>query len=260
MIDSHCHLGIGQEWKNTSDTIMNILNRAHQSGVTDILTVACHYDDLTDMQDMATVPHVYTSFGLHPENAILFDKNHVCDILEENTELIAYGEIGLDYFYGADTRKEQINAFEKQIEIASEFHLPIIVHTRDADDDTIQILQSAYQGGLLKHGGVLHCFTGTEMLAEKATELDFYISASGILTFKKADDLRNIFQKIPLNRLLVETDAPYLAPLPYRGKRNEPAYVIEVAKCLATLKNVSLKEIGQITTHNFNQIFNIKGE
>lgn len=260
MIDSHCHLGIGDEWKNISDTIDDILDRAYNNGVTDILTVACHYDDLIDMKNMSKKPHVHTSFGLHPEHALIFDKKRLYDILQEHSDILAYGEIGLDYFYGADTRQEQIYAFEKQIEIASEHHLPIIVHTRDADDDTIRILQTAHQGNLLNNGGILHCFTGSEALAEKAMELNFYISASGIITFKKAGDLRNIFQKIPLNRLLVETDTPYLAPLPYRGKRNEPAYVIEVAKCLATLKNVSYEDINKITTDNFNQLFKIKGE
>lgn len=255
MIDSHCHVGIGEEWKSEENNPKIILERANKAGVKEILTVACNYSDISDLKQMLTYEQVRGAFGIHPENADKFDATHLSDILDEMPELVALGEIGLDYFYNSESRLNQIKAFEKQIEIASEKHLPIIIHTRDAEADTIQILQASVQGGLLPVRGVLHCFTGTSLLAEQAIDMGFYISASGILTFKKAETLRQIFQTIPLERLLVETDSPYLAPVPYRGKINEPAYVIETAKTLAQIKNLSLEEINTITTQNFKKLF-----
>lgn len=255
MIDSHCHVGIGEEWKSEGNNPKIILERAYRAGVEEILSVACNYTDISDLKQMLTYEQVHGAFGIHPENADQFDAIHLSDILDELPELVAVGEIGLDYFYNSESRASQIKAFEKQIEIASERYLPIIIHTRDAEADTVQILQAAERGGLLSHGGVLHCFTGSSFLAEQALDMGLYISASGIITFKKADTLRQIFQTVPLERLLVETDSPYLAPIPYRGKINEPAYVIETAKTLAQIKNLSFEEINTITTQNFKKLF-----
>lgn len=255
MIDSHCHLGIGEEWKTKDLQPSVLLEEARTVGVEEILTVACGYDDVADLKEMLMYPKVFGAFGIHPENADSFDSAHVNDILDSMPEIVGYGEIGLDYFYSPENRQKQIKVFEKQIEIASERNLPIIIHTRDAQDDTIQILSAASNGGLLKSGGVLHCFTGSLELAEEGLNKGLYISASGIITFGKATELRATFQQIPTEKLLVETDAPYLAPVPYRGKMNQPAYVVETAKRLAEIKNLTLNELNDIVVHNFKQLF-----
>lgn len=259
MIDSHCHVGIGPEW-GTKASIDNLLSRAREAGVKGILTVACSFTDLADFNQMILRQNVWGSFGIHPEHSDLFDKNSFLETVKKYPDLVAIGEIGLDYFYCPEKRESQINAFEQQIEIAHLLDLPIIIHTREAEDDTIRILQTAARRGLLERAGVLHCFTGSRALCEAALELGFYISASGIITFRKATELRDVFQNIPLNRLLVETDSPYLAPVPYRGKTNEPSYVVETAKQLALIKEVTLSEIDEITTHNFKKLFRIKDE
>lgn len=254
MIDSHCHIGIGEEAEK-GIPLSETLKRAENAGVSHILTVACSFKDINDLKAMLTFQNVYGSFGIHPENCLSFSKKGVLEVFEELPQLIALGEIGLDYFYEPETRQKQLQVFEDQIEIADRLNLPIIIHTREAEDDTISILRSAKNGGLLKNSGVLHCFTGTQQLADFALDMDLYISASGIITFKNAQSLRNIFQHIPTNRLLVETDSPYLAPIPYRGKVNESAYVVETAKCLADIKLLDYKELEKITTDNFNRLF-----
>lgn len=258
MIDSHCHVGIGEEWKTPAMNPKIVLERAHAVGVKEILTVACDYTDVNDLKQMLTYQNVLGAFGIHPENAEQFDETHLSDILDEFPELVALGEIGLDYFYCPENRLKQIKVFEKQIEIAAQRHLPIIIHTREAEKDTMQILEAAMQGGLLSSSGVLHCFTGTSFLAEQALNIGLYVSASGIITFKKAADLRAIFQTIPNERLLVETDSPYLAPVPYRGKTNEPKYVMETANVLAEIKKITLTEMDTITTQNFKKLFQEK--
>lgn len=254
MIDSHCHLGIGN-LNNEQNDVENVLNRAKQVGVTQILTVACDYDDINDLTKMLSYSNVYGSFGIHPENALKYDEARSHLIYKKIPSLIALGEIGLDYYYGGDLRESQILAFEKQIELASTLNLPVIIHTRDAEDDTQSILKSACNSGLLRAGGVLHCFTASQNMADFALDLGFYISASGIVTFKKAIDLQNVFKTIPLNRLLVETDSPYLAPVPYRGKTNESAYLVYTAEKLAELKQTTIEEIDMATTENFKRLF-----
>ncbi len=260
MIDSHCHLGIGHEWKEPGQTPEVLLKRAQDAGVSGILTVACSYKDEDDLKQMLEYPNVWGAFGIHPENAPHFDLTHSVRMLTTFSNLVALGEIGLDYYYEPETRAQQIKVFEAQIELAARYRLPIIIHTRDAEDDTIKILRAAKEGGLLENSGVLHCFTGTRLLAESAMEMGLYISASGIITFKKAAELRGVFADVPLNKLLVETDSPYLAPVPYRGKLNEPSYVIETAKELARIKEVTFDEINKVTTGNFKKLFCIKGE
>lgn len=256
MIDSHCHIGL-----NSVD-ITELLRRANSAGVKTMLSVACHlpeYPALLRLLD--TYPMLYGSLGIHPEYSGTYTTNE--DLIKKITahpHIVGVGEVGLDYHYMAESKAIQQSAFERQIEVAHSVQKPIIIHTREADDDTIAILESADRSGLLRYGGVLHCFTGTQRLAEKALELGFYISASGIITFKMADDIRDVFKMIPCNRLLVETDSPYLAPVPYRSKINEPAYVIETAKKLAELKEISLEELDHITTSNFIHLFKIKEE
>lgn len=174
--------------------------------------------------------------------------------LTNHPKIVGIGETGLDYYYEHSPKKEQQTLFRRHIEAAQQAGLPLIVHTRDAEEDTIAILREMREQG--EFSGLIHCFSGTQWLADKALELGLYISISGIITFKKADALRDVVQTVPLDRLLVETDAPYLAPVPYRGKPNQPAYTRYTAEKLAEIKGVSVSEIALKTTNNFMILFN----
>lgn len=252
MIDSHCHLGID----NFKEDIEGILKRAQRAGITKILTVACEYNQINDLLSMIqNHENVFGAFGIHPENASLFDYEKTVEVFKVHPEITALGEIGLDYYYNADTKEIQLSVFKKQIEIAAQQKKPIIIHTRDADEDTEKILKTAYKNNLLSEGGVLHCFTGSEELAKTALDIGFYISASGIITFKNSNNLRETFKKIPIENLLIETDSPYLAPVPYRGEQNEPAYVAETLKILSEIKEVDVEKMEEITSQNFNRLF-----
>lgn len=254
MIDSHCHLGI-DDFKEDID---GCLIRAKEQGVSNILTVACSYEDVDDLIKMSSRERVYTAFGIHPGNAGSFDYLKTKSVFEKNPKIVAVGEIGLDYFYNPETKNEQIFAFQKQIELAHELKKPIIIHTRDADAETIRILKENYNNNLLNKKGVMHCFCGGYELARTALDVGFYISVSGIITFKNAVELREVIKSVPLNRLLIETDAPYLAPVPFRGKRNEPSYLRKTLEALANLKEVDVHLLEELTTKNFFDLF--KGE
>ncbi|MGH9427575.1 MAG: TatD family hydrolase, partial [Terriglobia bacterium] len=194
----------------------------------------------------------------HPHDARLFDdqaEQRIIDLINQSARVIAWGEIGLDFHYDNSPRDVQMNAFRRQLQLARAALLPVIIHTREAEAETIEILRSEWQASGLP--GIMHCFSGTRELAEKAVDLGMFISFSGIVTFKSADDLRDVGTEVPLDRLLIETDCPYLSPVPYRGKRNEPAYVLEVARCLAKLRGVSLEEMGRVTAENFARLFEL---
>ena len=177
--------------------------------------------------------------------------------LAQDPKVIAIGEIGLDYYYSADNKAEQQAVFGSQIDIANQLDKPVIIHTRSAGDDTIAMLRQHHAE---KCGGVIHCFTETMEFAKKALDLGFYISCSGIVTFKNAEVIREVIRYVPTDRLLVETDSPYLAPVPYRGKENQPAYTREVCEYVATLKGFSTEEFARITTQNFERLFKIRVE
>jgi TatD DNase family protein len=176
------------------------------------------------------------------------------DKLSEHRRVIAIGETGLDYFYAPETKELQLDSFKKHVRVARRHKKPLIIHTRDARQDTLDILREEQASEV---GGILHCFTETWDMAKAALDLGFYISMSGIVTFKNADELREVAKKIPDDRLLIETDAPYLAPVPHRGKQNQPAYVVEVAKHLASIRGQSVDKIAQISSENFNRLFNL---
>lgn len=258
MIDSHCHVGIGTE-ADKGAALENVLTRAQKAGVGGILTVACSYSDEADLKNMISRPRIFGAFGIHPENAADYDEEKSLALFHRLPHLAALGEIGLDYCYSPQTRFLQQKVFEKQIELAHRLHLPVIIHTREAEDDTLRILNAAYNSGLLRNGGVIHCFCGSLNFALKVLDLGFYISASGIITFKNAGDLRETFKSIPPERLLIETDSPYLAPVPYRGKENEPAFVVETLKQLSYIKNMDMRQTEKITTQNFKHLF-LKGK
>ncbi len=206
------------------------------------------------------------AIGVHPHDAKLYDdaaEARIRSLVTATPKILAWGEIGLDYHYDNSPRDTQRQVFRQQLQAARACDLPVVIHTRSADEDTIEILRSEYQhaphSSKSFRGGIMHCFGGSLELALAAIDLGFYISFSGNITFKKADDLRTIASQLPLERLLIETDCPYLTPVPFRGKRNEPARVVEVARCLAAIHGISLEEIGRITTANFAAIFRLQG-
>jgi TatD DNase family protein len=170
--------------------------------------------------------------------------------------VIAWGEIGLDYHYDHSPREVQRTVFQRQLKLARELNLPIIIHSREADEDTISILREELMG--YERAGVLHCFGGSLLMARAAIDLGFYVSFAGNLTFKKAEDLREIARQLPLDRLMVETDCPYLTPVPFRGKRNEPARVVETGACLAMLHRVEVSEVARVTSENFGRLFGVE--
>lgn len=232
------------------------LNLAKQNNVNKLITIGTEPEDLPVVLDLAKkyYPDVYCTIGVHPHEGVKYN-DEVGKFLRENAGLpyvVAIGEIGLDYYYNQSPKEEQIHAFREQIKIAIDVGLPIEIHTRDAEPDTIEILKE-FQG---KVTGVIHCFTGTEWLAREALALGFNISISGVVTFKNADSLRAIVRDlVPLDRLHVETDAPFLAPVPMRGKSNTSAYVVHTAKLVAELKGISVEELAKITTENAKKLF-----
>jgi TatD DNase family protein len=260
LIDSHAHLDV----PNYDADRAEVIDRARQSGVEMMLEI-CGSDIAKGSLDaglklVEDYPFIYGAIGAHPHEASLYDDalERKLAAMSEHEKVIGWGEIGLDYHYDHSPRDTQRRVFSRQLRLALDRRLPAIIHTREAEDDTIQILREDWaQPGGAAIGGIIHCFTGTQSLADAALEMGFYISFSGVLTFKNADALRDVARSVPMERLLVETDCPYLAPLPYRGKRNEPAFVRETATRLAELKGISVEEIARATSGNFKGLFNL---
>ena len=257
LIDTHTHLDDGRYNEDREAMI----DRAREAGVDAFVTIGC---DLASSRAAVTLAEhhafVYASVGVHPHEV-----KHIQDTwydefrrLAKNRKVVAYGEIGLDYHYNHSSPKEQRERFREQIQLARELRLPVIIHTREAQEDTIAILKEEQASQV---GGVFHCFSGDAGLAKGALELGFYLSFSGILTFQNATVLREIAKTVPLDRLLIETDCPYLTPVPHRGKRNEPAFVALVAEQLAALRSgepeMSVAMIGRLTTENAKRLFKI---
>lgn len=262
LIDSHAHLDAPQFDADRAEAIA----RAQGAGIELIMEIAG--SDIgagslpRGLRLAAEHPFIYAAIGLHPHEASLYDERLERELLAASREekVIGWGEIGLDYYYDNSPREDQRRAFVRQLELALELRLPVIIHTREAEEDTIGILRAHWEergGGEI--GGVIHCFTGSAGLAEAALAMGFYISFSGVLTFKKADELRAVAARVPLERLLIETDSPYLAPVPHRGKRNEPAFVLETARALAAIKALSLEQVAEATSANFRRLFALAG-
>lgn len=248
-IDVHTHLNmleIGAE---------EGLRVAKEAGVSSVITIGtCPEDWPTVLQLSKTYSDsVFCTMGVHPHDAALFTDAAEATLRSHlgHERLVAIGEIGLDYYYDNAPRKQQRDAFEKQMEIAAENNLPVEIHTRDAEEDTAEVLRK-YKGRVR---GLLHCFTSSWDLAEAALDVGFHISISGVVTFKNAQSLRDVVQKIPLNSLHVETDAPFLAPIPHRGKKNQPAWVVHVAETVSQLKNVSMEQLSSQTRANALDLF-----
>lgn len=256
-IDSHAHID-GHEFDADRD---DVIQRAHSTGVSLILNVGTgdpHSDNFERAVELGKQHEsIYTAIGTHPHDARFYDDDAEEKIkrLINNHHVIAWGEIGLDFHYDNSPRDVQVDVFKRQLRAAREVDLPIVIHTREAEAETIDILRSEYNDAPRR--GVFHCFSGSMDLAQRALELGFMISFSGIVTFKKAEELREIAKQVPLDRLLIETDCPYLTPIPHRGKRNEPAYVVEVARCLAGLHGIDVEEIGRVTSDNFRRFFGL---
>lgn len=256
-IDSHCHI----DQADYQEPIEQIIYRALQAGVKHILAVACNPSDYEELyQQQQTFPMLYTAFGIHPEYA---HQSQDIALLEETlikSKAIAVGECGLDYHESEASPQEQKKLFWQQIELAEKLNLPLMIHCRDAEGDMREMLKTAYTDGKLKNGFVLHCFSGSIDMAKETVKMGGYLSASGVITFKNANRVREIFAQIPLENLLVETDAPYLAPHPLRGKPNEPAYVQHTLAKLAEIKGVSVSQMEHITTQNFNKLYQLENK
>ena len=256
-VDSHAHID-GEEFDADRD---EVVARAREAGVRAILNVGTGDPHVGNFERAVAVAEkyegVYAAVCVHPHDAKLYDDVAEGLLLEfvRNGRVVAVGEIGLDYHYEHSPREVQRDVFARQLGLARAEGLPVIIHSREADEETLEILRAEYAGAV--RGGVMHCFGGGPALAEGALELGFYISFAGNVTFKKADALREVALNVPLERLLVETDCPYLAPVPHRGRRNEPAYVAATARFLADLRGVSHEELGRITSENFARLFGV---
>jgi TatD DNase family protein len=253
LVDSHCHL----DFPELMNDIDGVIARAKEAGVARILTISTLISRYEIYKNIAErYEEVFFSIGTHPNQALEEPETNIDTLIQlaQHPRCIAIGEAGLDFYYDRAPINIQINVFKAHIEAARRSGLPLIIHARNADEIMLATLESEIKKEAFK--AVLHCYSSGSLLAEQAVELGLYISFSGIITFKKSDELRAIAENVPLDRLLVETDAPYLAPHPHRGKSNEPSYTIFTAQTLATIKNITYEEIEKQTTNNFFTLFN----
>lgn len=260
LVDSHCHID-GEQFDSDRE---QIIENARLAGVCAMLNIGTGSpkDDSFEQTDKLTKDYdfIYGSVGIHPHDAIEYDEtveNRLINLIKNNPKLIAWGEIGLDFYYDHSPRDVQEKVFRRQINVARELNLPIIIHSRDADDETVQILNEECSHENFC-GGIMHCFGGTPEMAESLMNIGFMISFAGNVTFKKAENLRDSAKIVPLDKLLIETDCPYLTPVPFRGKRNEPSYVQHTANFLADFYGIEADVLAQQTTENFKRFFNLQ--
>ena len=253
LIDSHCHL----DYDPLCKELDTVVHRAKENRVDYMLTISTEDKKFQNILDIVNkYEQVYGTYGIHPHEAKSHKNVKTIDILKKTSlsnKIIGIGETGLDFYYNHSDKKDQINCFEEHIFAAQENKMPLIVHTRSAEKETIEILHKNLKKRNFKI--LIHCFTGTREFAFKLLNLGAYISASGIVTFKKSLELANTFKDLPNERILVETDAPYLAPVPLRGKPNEPSFIIHTVRFLSELKKLSFDEFSKITTQNFFKLF-----
>ena len=253
LVDSHCHLDC-IDLIPFSGRLVNVLQAAAAQDVTHFLCVSIDLDRWADMFGLVQdYKQISVSVGTHPSSSPE-QPPQADDLarLAQDSKVVAIGETGLDYFYGSDSRERQQRSFRSHIRAALQADKPLIVHTRDAKEDTLRILD---EEGAAHVGGVLHCFTEDWDMAERAMALNFYISFSGIITFRNADPLREVVKRMPAERILVETDSPYLAPVPHRGKPNHPAWVRYVAECVAKVRGETFDKVAAVTTENYFRLF-----
>ncbi len=253
IIDSHCHLN----YEPMSLSLKETIDRANNDGVKYLLTISTKDNSFTEiLKIILEFNCVYGTYGIHPheaKNHLSTDSDKIIKKINQNKKIIGIGETGLDFFYNHSEKKDQLKCFEEHINAAQITNLPLIVHTRNAEIETLEILKRKKAEKDFKI--LIHCFTGSKEFAFKLLDLNAYISASGVVTFKKSYDLAMTFKKIPNDKILVETDSPYLAPVPLRGKPNEPSYIIHTVKFLSKLKGVSFDDFSSITSENFFKLF-----
>lgn len=251
-VDSHCHLN----FPDLAGDLEAVLERGRNNGVTHMLCVAVNLENFPEVLALAERhPHVYASVGVHPDHPL--DREPSVEelvTLARHPKVVAIGETGLDYFRSEGDLEWQRARFRTHIRAAREARKPLIIHTREAAEDTLNIMA---EEGASEAGGVMHCFAETAEVARRAMEMNFWISFSGIVTFKNALQIKEVAQQIPLARMLIETDSPYLAPVPFRGKTNEPAFVKHVAEEIARLRGITPAEVGAATTQNFFELFRV---
>ena len=252
MIDSHCHL----DHEPLFSDLENVIKRSKDVGIKRLLTICTNQKSFERILSIIEKDEmIYGTFGIHPhevkERSIL--SNTIIEQISKNKKIIGIGETGLDFYYNNSPKIEQIKSFEQHILASIELNLPVIIHSRKAENETYNVLKD-FKNSKLKI--LMHCFTGSLKFAKNLMDLNAYFSASGIITFKNSSDLQDTFKKIPIDRLLIETDSPFLAPEPNRGRNNEPSFIEFTAKKLAELKNISKDELVKETTANFNSLFN----
>ena len=251
MIDSHCHL----DHEPLLSDLKNIIKRSKDVGIKKLLTISTSLESFAKIKDIIKTDEIiYGTIGIHPHetNDNFITSDVIIKNLKENPKIIGIGETGLDFFYNNSDKNSQIKSFNEHIEASIKSNTPLIIHSRNAEDETFNILNE-YKDKNLKI--LMHCFTGSKNFAEKLLSLNSFFSASGIITFKNSTDLQETFKFLPSSKILIETDSPFLAPVPNRGKKNEPSFIEFTAKKLAEIKNISNSEIVKITTNNFNNLF-----
>ncbi|MBD1148774.1 TatD family hydrolase [Pelagibacterales bacterium SAG-MED30] len=251
MIDSHCHL----DHEPLLSNIDSVIERSKSAGITKILTICTTLNSFNKIKKLVLKDKIiYGTYGIHPHETKndIVNSDLIINEISNNDKIIGVGETGLDFYYDNSDKETQIKSFETHIKASMELNIPLIIHSRSAENETFDILNK-YKNDDLKI--LMHCFTGSQKFAEKLLDLNAYFSASGIITFKNSQDLQKTFQMIPLDKLLIETDSPFLAPEPNRGKKNEPSFVKFTGKKLADLKNISFEDLVNSTTNNFNKLF-----
>jgi len=253
MIDSHCHL----DHEPLYDNLNEVLDRSKQIGITKLLTISTTFKSFNKIVKIVKLdPMIFGTFGIHPHESStdIATKDIITKNIKVNKKIIGVGETGLDFFYNHSEKEKQIISFKHHIEASIDLELPLIVHSRNAETETFNILNSYKKN---KPKILMHCFTGSSSFAKNLLTLNTFFSASGIITFTNSIELQVTFKELPLNKLLIETDSPFLAPIPMRGKKNEPSFIKYTAKKLADLKGLTSNEITKITTNNFNNLFSI---
>ena len=251
MIDSHCHL----DHEPLLSDLDNVIERSKKAGIQKLLTISTSVESFSRVKNIVTKDEmIYGTIGIHPHetNKDVINSEYITKCLKENPKIIGIGETGLDFYYNNSDKKSQLDSFKIHIEASIKSNVPLIIHSRDAEDETFDVLNE-YKDNELKI--LMHCFTGSKKFSEKLLNFNTFFSASGIITFKNAIELQNTFKSLPMDRILIETDSPFLAPVPNRGKKNEPSFIEFTAKKLAEIKGIEKSELSKITTKNFNNLF-----
>ena len=251
MIDSHCHL----DHEPLLSDLPNVLKRSKDIGIEKLLTISTSFESFSRVKELVNKDEmIYGTIGIHPHESStnIISAKEIIDNLNDNQKIIGIGETGLDFYYNNSEKDKQIISFKEHIKASIKTNIPLIVHSRNAENETFEILNE-YKNENIKI--LMHCFTGSKKFSEKLLSLNSYFSASGIITFKNSLDLQETFKSIPAENILIETDSPFLAPVPNRGKKNEPSFIDFTAAKLAEIKNISKKELIELTTNNFNKLF-----